>query len=521
MGLSSRPNKTATVLAFIPPSLRGFAKTPTFATLIAGFEECVDRDAGVAQAEQLWLRFATVLVHEQSLEQFCAFLKRIRWLPANTPTRAAGTTLTEDQVEGLRQPLANLAPKPVTLSDPCYWFPAGRNVNAGLQQALGSANPIPIICKHLKVVFGESDLGAGARPKEVVRTPVIDSILNHLCVWVASGQDEETRSEVLASLLLCCDFSATHLGKSIQPGDVAALLIALRTPEPLREMAIEHWHRDLDFESDDRLMQGLDLVSRLSLTQQVPLDASLKKALKAAGVRFDSNKGPVIPVSVLQTMIAVLYCRWLGGRDEIPAYVEQLSRLFEELTTLGRVTKEGRAPFSSDDGYALAYNLHALKDCCPEMLGEFEPDDCEFVVLAGALGRHRRFEPDYFDVGEYVRIRDDASYEDIKDFFPQYKAFASAADRLGLRRLATAAWAFFLISVTDAFRGQLRTDWIDLEPELRRALAGPGGNLLAAAVGFAADCAKINAEHVNALRLRELIEGRSRPQKKVPPTRAC
>jgi hypothetical protein len=513
---ASRKKLTPTdVISFVPPSLRDFEQRPTFSAFLKGLEECISREVGVAQAITLWESNVAHVARDRELIQFCTFLKGIRWTE-NIESKVTAISPIEHRNKQLGAALAKLGPTPTEPSDPCYWFPAGRSVNAALQKEFGAANPIPVICEHLKAIFAKSDQIDDIPRTALNRTAAVDQMLVCLCAWVAEGQNDEARDAVKASLQMCCDLPSIYCEQLLDPGDVKALLMALRTPEPLIELAIERWQRDLDFESDDRLLQGCDLMSRLSLTQRVPLDAKLKKELRRVGVRFDSKHGPVIPTTVVRTMISVLYCRWLGSvGDDAPAFVERLPRLFDELTSLGRVKNEGRAPFSSTEGYAIAYYLHALTASCPQMIGALNPDVCEFVVLARALGRDRFLEPNYFDVGEYLPAPVDSCSENIANFFVEYKAFASAAKRLGLRQLAAAAWSFFLISVTVAFRGQLKVDWAELDLELRNALMGPGGEILATAVEFAATVADEGAEDVNALRLRELVTHRRRKRREA------
>lgn len=483
------------------PDFGGFSENRQFSTFLETLPQCFGRPVFVNRAFELWCATVGDVSGDLALEEFTEFLRRYRF----TQPKAESDTdpAMQERMAGFAEKVSELMPAFPDEEDPCYYFPAGRAFNDSLDDALGSLNPVPVIAQGLRAVFGDQDKKQ-EKVQEVEISEDIERLIESLIEWVAQQNEDDVKDSVRATLQMCCWLPERYRDSQVEYGSVKSLQIALNTPDPLRDLAIGRWGFDLDYETDDRLVRGIGILSQLSLINRVELDDEFARSFGEVGVELSDRTGRPVPVDILPRMLSCLYCRYLAEEDDAPDWVCELPRLFAELDQIG-ISMEGRSPVCAADAYLIGDLLYMIDAIDQDLLCGLDPCDSAYAMLGRATRRdHGFFDPDYFDVGAYIRAPGALSTEDPYSRFDVFQAFGRAAEKLGLRRLSAASMSFFLITQLAGFKGELKTEWSLLEDELQRLLAGPGRELVESAVVLAISIAEENSVEMNVLRLKEI-----------------
>lgn len=504
MSNRKKPKMTSKVVPFVLPAFRRFEESLAFDAFLGGLEESFGNDTAVSQAHVLWTTLASKVVSDSPLREMNEFLARNRFATTSEKHKATAAetessdTANVEMREELSKIVSLFVGERVRLDDPCYYFPAGRRFMEVFESTLGSRNPIPIISKGLEAVFSRADTTSGPTQREVCLNRTLEGLLADVCAWTAGAQQDRPAAAVEAWLRLLCGLPAHMVGKCLGIHDPDTLVLALVLPPDLLDRAVSMWSSGLDYEKDDRLVEGLRWLTRLSLTRKLTIDEELTEKLAELGLLDVSvSVGPILP-DTLHLAVAVLYCRWMDCQPDAPEIASELPRLLDELSELGQ-REEGRSPLSSESANNVSQCFRMLHG--EEGFYELDVDACEYVVLARALNRGSGLmDPDYFDVVQYGE-----GGEAVSQRFEEFRSFAAAARRLGLARVAAASWAFFLITHAAKFKGRfLYCDGSELQDELRTAIGGPGGDMVSLAVQIAREVAEQHGETLNAMRLEDL-----------------
>jgi hypothetical protein len=282
-----RESTTAQVLEFSAPEFRAFDTSPSLDRLLHALWCHAGNKTAVTQLAEAWTRHKAKLPKNNALGQFCAFLDRTSFVV--TPPPKHHDRENEAQIAALLDVINKvLGPaKPLMKGDACYYFPAAEPICQIYEEQFGDLNPIPVITRALKAVFGAADDRDDERRREmqiVQLTQPLRRLLRDVCKWVSSTCERQTKTAVEACLLLSCGLEARCKGGSLAPGDPRTVYAALAVDKCLRNVTLTKWFRAIsDYDTDDGLVAGLNVLCRFSIRESYKLDRQTKNKLTALG----------------------------------------------------------------------------------------------------------------------------------------------------------------------------------------------------------------------------------------------